>query len=93
MDLTAYQKFQACFHDVKRARHSELKDAYRVVQQEDEPLRRCLTREHRNRLVLGVFPADGRTGAFAAAGPRLIQRYRMAQDIARPRGIPHAEHV
>ncbi|MGW4662141.1 DUF6879 family protein [Streptosporangium sandarakinum] len=57
-------------------------------------MRRCLTGEYGDRLMLGVFPGDGRTGAFAAAtGPRLIQRYRAARGIAWPRGIPHAEYV
>ncbi|MFF0248119.1 hypothetical protein ACWDUI_09520 [Streptosporangium sandarakinum] len=89
----AYQKFQACFRDVKRARHPELKDIYRVTQ-EDEPLQRCLIREHGDRLVLSVFPGDGRTCAFVAAtGPRLIERYHTTRDIAGPRGVPHAEYV
>lgn len=47
-----------------------------------------------DRLVLSVFPGDGRTGAFVVeTDPQLIERYRAARDLTWSRGVPHADYV
>ncbi|RCG32012.1 hypothetical protein DQ384_05580 [Sphaerisporangium album] len=46
------------------------------------------------RLVLSVFPGDGRAGAFVTeTDAALIHRYRVARDTLWERSIPHADYV